>query len=192
MPENSGAPEEGTVTAEQRQEAAAAVEGTQQAAGILSGDQIEAHMDEEYISFVAAPEHANDKILVKAGTEVRTPQEGTHSPGVRTRDGDIKARFTNGVLVTKDPVVIKWCDEHPSICRRADGQFTRSWATLKEMATRRANRDPLEDASNMSADEAFPSGGLDDLRAEAAKTGSIGDNAVENALQTKKSVEGQK
>lgn len=191
MPEDSGAPVEGTVTQEQRQAVAEAETGTQEAASKLRGETIEATMGEEYISFVAAPEHANDKVLIKAGVEVRTPQEGTHSPGVRSRDGDIKAKFSNGVLVTKDPEVIKWCDDNPSICRRADEPLTPSWVTLKEMTTRRANRDPMEDASHMDADKAFPPGGVETLRAEAAKTGSAGADAVENALLTKKSIEDQ-
>lgn len=188
---NSGAPMEGAVTPEQRQEAMTTEEGTRAAAETLSGETIEAPMDEGYVSFVAAPDYANEKILVKEGTEVRMPQEGVQSPGVRRRDGDIKAKFSNGVLVTNVPEVIAWCDDHPTMCRRADDPFTSSWATLKEMTTRRANRDPLEDASHLNADAAFPPGGLDALREQAAKSGSSGDDAVKNAQLTQKSMEDQ-
>ncbi len=188
---DSGAPAEGVVTPAQREEATGDVEGTRAAAETLRSEQNVEPMEEGYVSFVAAPEYANEKILVHVGKEVRAPQEGVQFPGVRRRDGDIKAAFSNGVLVTNDPVVIKWCDDNPTKCRRADDPLTPSWATLKEMTTRRANRDPLEDASHLNADAAFPQGGLDALREQAAKSGSSGDDAVKNAQLTQKSIEAQ-
>ena len=191
MEQDSGAPAAGTVTAEERTEMMKAAEGTQEAAQKLSGEQAEVPMEEGYVDYVAAPEFANSKFLVKAGTEVRTPHEGVNSPGARSRDGDIMAKFTNGVLVTKDPAVITWCDANPTKCRRGDHPFTKGWATLKEASTKRANRDAVEDASTMDADATFPPGGLDDLRSQAAKSGSVGDEAVKSAQLTKKSMEDQ-
>jgi hypothetical protein len=60
---------------------------------------------------------------------------------------------------------------------------TKGWATLKELEARKANREKLLDASDMDADKTFPPGLVDNLREQAAKPGSSGDQLVEQAEQ---------
>jgi hypothetical protein len=59
------------------------------------------------------PKEPNTTFLVKAGAMVsfRDPNSPTGKRDAQ-RDGDIFARFVNGVLATDDPVVIEWCEGH--------------------------------------------------------------------------------
>ncbi len=192
---SSGAPAEGQVAPEQRKAATADQPGTQSAeqkfnseAGTVVGEET------GLVGFVSDPEHANKRWLVKAGTPIKTAMAAGGSVGVIplvTREGDVWAKFVNGVLVTDDPVIITWCDEHPAICRRSDDPATKGWATLKELSVHRSNRERLLDPSDMNADESFPPGmaNVAGLRAEAAKVSSAGGQLVENAELSKQSAE---
>jgi hypothetical protein len=183
---NSGAPAEGVVTPAERNEAAPGLPGRQEAAEQLKTTEVAVEAPEGMVAFVAAAEHANSDYLVEAGKLVKAPFTAGTTPGmipIVKRDGDVWAKFTSGVLTTDDPKVIKWCDEHPTICRRSDDPTTKSWATLKELQARKSNREQLLDTSEMDADEAFPPNLVNNLREQAAKPGSSGDQLVERAEQ---------
>lgn len=191
----SGAPVAGEVTLEQRSAALADVPGTKAAEQQLKDEEAVVGTNAGLVGYVAAPEHANKRWLVKKGTPVKTAMAAGGSVGIIplvTREGDIWAKFVNGVLVTDVPEVIDWCDEHPQICRRSDDPATKGWATLQELSTRRANRERLLDPSDMNADETFPVGlgnGDGDLRDQAAKPGSAGGQLVESAETSKQAAE---
>jgi hypothetical protein len=184
---NSGAPEAGVVTPQQRGEVTGALPDRQGAATQLQTEEVTASpIEEGLVGFVAAAEHATSDWLVEAGKLVKAPIPAGSTSGIVPlvrRDGDVWAKFSNGVLVTKDPKVIKWCDEHSKICRRSSDPVTKGWATLKELEARKANREKLLDASEMNADETFPPGLVDNLREQAAKPGSSGDQLVGQAEQ---------
>jgi hypothetical protein len=185
----SGAPLAGEVTPDQRQAALDHQPGSQAAAETLAAETIEAAADSKLIAFVAADEYANYEKLVEAGEPQYLRQEGATSPGMRTRKGDVWAKFVNGVLVTDDEKVIEWCDAHSKICRRETGPMTKGWATLKNLQTRKANRERLLDPTEMDADESFPVDGAGDLREQAASPDSAGGQAVEAARLTRESAE---
>ncbi len=108
-----------------------------------------------YRTFVAAKQFENHKFLVVVGTNiVAAPHAGTPigvQPIVR-REGDVWARFTNGVLVTNEDKVISWCEEHPKMCRDAADPRTGPWATLKEMQTQTPSREvTLENSFDVDA-----------------------------------------
>ena len=188
---NSGAPTEGTVKPEERAAATEHVTGTKTATEQFSDEIVQAPGNPELVAFVASSEHANRDWLVVQGTPVYKKEEGATSPGMRSRDGDVWAKFVDGILVTDDPRVIAWCDENTKICRRADDPMTKSWATIKALQARRANREQILDSSEMDADASFPVGGAGELvtKAEAAKSNSAGDTLVESALLTKETLE---
>ena len=192
---NSGAPTEGTVTGEQRAEASKDAAGTTQAAAGFKPEDEVAKAEDELVAYVAAEEYANSRWLIKPGKPVAAPIGSGTTPGMIPlvkREGDVFAKFVNGVLVTKDPDILKWCSEHTTVCRRSDDPMTKGWATLKSLQAKRANRESLIDTSEMDADEAFPPGLVGSAKeiaaAHAAKAGSAGDEAVKNAETTKESV----
>ncbi len=192
---NSGAPEAGVVSPEQRQADAPDAQGAAAAAGKLDKDTIAVEADDGLVSYVAAAQHANSRWLVKAGEVVKTAIPAGVTTGIIPlvkREGDIWAKFINGVMVTDDPVVIDWCASHTTICRRSDDPSTKGWATLKGLQARKANREQLIDASEMDADEAFPADLTSHIRNEAAKSGSPGSDAVENAELTKEGIREQR
>ena len=189
---NSGAPVEGTIAPEERRAAVGDVPATQAAHQTFQEETVAAPVDEALVSYVAAGEYANRDFLVVAGKPVAIPITAGSTPGVIPlikREGDVWAKFSSGVLVTDDPRVIKWCDEHPTICRRSDDPMTKGWSTLKELQTRRANREQLLDPTSMDADESFPPNMMDGLREQAAKPDSPGGKLVESAELTKRSIE---
>lgn len=191
---DSGAPAEGTVSPEARKEALGDMPGARSASQQFGGEEIEAPADSNLVAYVAAAEHANLEKLVKAGNPIAAPMSASGPTGViplMKREGDVWAKFVNGILVTDDPVVIKWCDENPSICRRESDPMTKGWATLNELSVQKANRDQLVDPSDMNADETFPPGvvGDDNLREQAAKPDSTGGQLVKSARLSREAAE---
>lgn len=177
---NSGAPAAGSVTAEERTGAASSPEEKAANAALLK-EEI-APSPEGVVAYVAADEFATSRFLVKAGEPKYRPQEGVTSPGLRLREGDVWAVFTAGILVTEDPLVIAWCEDNPTKCRRSDDPMTKSWATLKGLSADKANRERLVPTDEIDADAAFPPHALDHaLAAQAAKEGSTGSEQVRNA-----------
>lgn len=177
---SSGAPVAGQVSPEERA-AGVATSEEKQANDALAGSEVEAP-PEGFVAYVASEEFATSRFLVKAGEPKYRPQEGMTSPGLRLREGDVWAVFTAGILVSDDPLVIAWCEAHPTRCRRSDDPMTKSWATLKGLSADRANRERLLATDEIDADAAFPPNALDSaLAAQAAKEGSAGANAVRDA-----------
>jgi len=139
-------------------------------------------------AFVSTAAHANTKILVNPkGAKVvnAAPVAGAPLgliPSIR-RDGDIFANFTEGVLVTKDPQVIAWCEANPSICRDASDPRTRMWVSMKNMQTQTPSRDVTLDPTIDVDAELFPEGfDLTPREADAS-----GDDAVAAALSSRDS-----
>ncbi len=189
----SGAPEAGAPEQSERLDAPD-VAGAAQAAGQLEKEELAVEIEDTgMIAYVASATHANSRWLVRPGKVVATAVPAGVTTGIIPlvkRDGDIWAKFVNGVMVTEDPIVIKWCGENTDICRRSDDPMTKGWATLKNLQARKANREQLVDPSEMNADEAFHPGNLQEhIAAQAAKSGSAGDTLVKNAELTKKSIE---
>ena len=189
---DSGAPTEGVVTAKQKGEVTDGVQGSQAASATFQKEADVAPADDGLVAYVAAEEYANSRYLVADGDPVKAPIAAGGTVGIIPlirRDGDVWAKFVNKVLVTDDPAVIKWCDAHTKICRRTDDPMTKSWATMKSLQARRANRERLLDTSEMDADEAFPSGLVGgNLQEQVAKPGSAGSDAVVNAEGAKESI----
>lgn len=180
---NSGAPAAGSVSAEDRAASTASPEERSAGATLLK-EEI-APPDEGVLAYVASDEHANSRFLVKAGVPTQAaPVAGSTLgiPPLVNRVGDVWAIFTAGILVTDDPLVIKWCEENPTKCRRSDDPMTKSWATLKALSTDKANRERLVPTDEIDADAAFPPHAIDHaLAAQAAKEGSAGSEQVRNA-----------
>ncbi len=197
MPEygDSGAPTLGAPTPEQKKDDRPDAQGNVAAAGLLDKEDIAPVEDDGLVSYVSSAEHANSKWLVKHGTPVKVAIAAGVTTGIIPlvkREGDIWAKFVNGVMVTDVKEVIDWCSENTDKCRRSDDPMTKSWATLKNLQARKANREQLIDASEMNADEAFPVGLGEHIAAQSAKSGSVGSDAVENAELTKKSIQDQR
>lgn len=189
---DSGAPVAGEVAPQAKQEARGDLQGRQAASEQLGEEKIDVTVEEGQVAYVAAAEHSNSAHLVEAGTLVKTALAPGNTSGIVplvTREGDVWAKFINGVLVTDDSKVIAWCDEHTKICRRTTDPATKGWATLKDLSARKANREQLIDPSEMNADDTFPVGMVDNLRAEAAKAGSPGSDLVEAAETSRQSIE---
>jgi hypothetical protein len=118
---------------------------------------------EKFRAFVAAKAYANYQVLVKEGTPVKLPPSAMVTAGVEgtlRRDGDIYARFRNGVLVTDVPEIIEWCLKHPDICQDADDPRAAAWASLKagqtKTATSEATTDPGLDVTSLIFPDATP------------------------------------
>ncbi|KKN83855.1 hypothetical protein LCGC14_0295080 [marine sediment metagenome] len=189
---NSGAPTGGEVSSEQRQEATKDAPGAKAAHQQFEQEEVVAPTEESLVAYVAAGEHANSKFLVKAGVVIKAPMTANTPLGMTplsSREGDVWAKFVNGVMVTDDPLVIKWCSERPAICRRSDDPLTKSWATIKDLQTKKANRELLIDPSAMDADEDFPAGTFDHSRGQGAKEDSPGGKAVAAAELSRLSAE---
>ena len=192
---DSGAPEMGAPTAEQRKEAQPDTQGSVAAAGLLEKETIDVEEDDGLISYVSSAEHANSRWLVKPGEVVKTAIPAGVTTGIIPlvkREGDIWVKFVNGIMVTDNPEVIDWCSKNTDKCRRSDDPMTPSWATLKGLQARKANREQLIDPSEMNADEAFPADLTEHIAAQAAKSGSSGSDAVENAELTKNTIRQQR
>ena len=160
---DSGAPAEGIVSPEQRAEAAQVVAGSKEAAAVFNPADavVTSPDDDELIAYVAAEAYANSRWLVKHGVAVKAPIGSGTTPGMIPlvkREGDVWVKFVNSVMVTKDPLVIAWCEENTDKCRRSDDPTTKGWATLKSLKASRANREKLIDTTEMDADAAFPPG----------------------------------
>ncbi len=188
---DSGAPSAGEVDSAERADATDGVQGRKQASAKFQSEEAVALVDEGLVAYVAAEEHANSRWLVVPGKAIAAPITAGGTPGMIPlvrREGDVWAKFINGVMVTDNADVIEWCKNHTKICRRSDDPMTKSWATLKSLQARRANRERLLDSSEMDADEAFPAGMIGSLQEQAAKSGSPGAAAVESAETTKESI----
>lgn len=189
--EDSGAPFAGTVSPEEMAAATQGLAERQNAAELLAKEKVVPETG--LVSYVAAPEYAQKSFLIKAGEPQAAPIQMGTNPGIKPllrREGDKWARFVGGTLVTDDPDIIAWCDAHPTQCRRSDDPVTRGWHTLKEMQTRRANRDQAMDASQMDAEASFPAGmKLSPLAEQAAKDDSPGGRAVAAAELSREAAE---
>lgn len=188
---NSGAPEAGVVSTEQRREVQGDLSEMKSAAQRFEKEDEVVAPDDGLVAYVASTEHANESFLAVAGKvrEGNPNVSGTVGliPAIQ-RDGDKWAKFVNGVMVTDDLDIIKWCDEHTKICRRSDDPMTKGWATLKALEARMANREQLIDPHQMNADDTFPAGAVEDsLREAAAKAGSSGGELVASAEESKQS-----
>lgn len=187
MPENdigsSSAPVAGSVTTEERVEATSSPEERAINDALLK-ENIAPPPDGVY-AYVASDEFANSRFLVKAGDPIKSPTSPGEGSGIIKlvkREGDVWAIFTAGILVTEDPLVIQWCEDNPTKCRRSDDPMTKSWATMKGLSTDKANRERLVPTDEIDADAAFPPHALDTaLAAQAAKEGSAGAEQVRNA-----------
>ncbi len=139
-------------------------------------------------AFVSTAAHANTRILVNPdGAKVvnASPVAGAPLgliPSVR-RDGDIWADFTEGVLVTKDPQVIAWCEANAKICRDASDPRTKMWVQMKNMQTQTPSRDVTLDPTIDVDAELFPEGfDLTPRKADAS-----GDDTISSALSSRDS-----
>ncbi len=180
---DSRAPTAGSVTAEEREKSTASPDERAASASLLK-EEI-APPDDGVFAYVASDEFANSRFLVKAGEYTKAAPAAGSTSGIVplvNRVGDVWAIFTAGILVTDDPLVIAWCEDHPTRCRRSDDPMTKSWATLKALSTDKANRERLVPADEIDADAAFPPHALDTaLAAQAAREGSAGAEQVKNA-----------
>ena len=79
-----------------------------------------------------APAHRNEKVLVKPGKVITRVNPGSPMDTDVRRDGDVWARFQEGILVTEDPDVVAWCEARPDFCRDARNPQTRAWAVMVE------------------------------------------------------------
>ncbi len=139
-------------------------------------------------AFVAKATHGNSKILVnpkEAKIKELPPTAGSAAglPFYLRRDGDIFADFTEGVLVTKDPQVIAWCEANPQICRDAADPRTRMWVQLKNMQTQTPSRDVTLDPTIDIDEELFPEG----FDLTPRKDDVSGDDAIAAALSSRNS-----
>lgn len=66
--------------------------------------------DDEGLRTFLNPTRPNEKFLIKPGKIVKGDTQA--EPGMRERIGDVWARFTNGVISTRDEDVIEWCEAH--------------------------------------------------------------------------------
>ena len=158
-------------------------------------------------TFFAQRAHANTDFIVVRGEDVHFPVQAGMPPGIQPvgrRDGDVHAQFVNSVLVTDDPRVIKWCEDHPKVCRDANDKRTPGWAALKEMQVNLANREAqlpedfdvdetmfpeaLEGVGEQLAAAVAPEGGHD---ANAEVQGAIVSGQKETEIQ-KARAKGQK
>ncbi len=193
MPEygDSGAPAAGAVSSEEK--AAAVATPVERAANATLLEEEIIPGSEDVVAYVAADEFANSRFLVQSGKPTPAPIVAGATSGVIpliNRIGDVWAVFTAGILVTDDPLVIEWCEDNPTKCRRSDDPMTKSWSTLKSLSTDRANRERLVPTDEINADEAFPPHALDTaLAAQAAKAGSAGDEQVRNAEISRQSAQ---
>ncbi len=161
---------------------------------LQSKDTIAAPEAEAYKTFVSSEEFHNTRFLAKAGVAVKAPILAGSTSGIVplvTRDGDLFAEFHSGVLVTKVPEVIVWCEEHPSVCRDATDPRTPGWATLKAMQTSKANREAALGREIDVDAMAFPPVPGDAPVAVAAVPagGDVGTQAVATALNTQSKLE---
>ncbi len=147
----------------------------------------------QYRTYVAAAQYANNKFLAKTGTPVKAPIVAGSTSGIIpliTRDGDVWAKFANGILTTKDPDVIAWCEEHPSVCRDANDPRTPGWATLKEFQTVKSTRDASLEGGIDVDKLAFPDLGKFEEALAASSSGDAGNTLVEAAKTNQDKVEG--
>lgn len=189
---DSGAPILGSLTAEERA-SAAPEEGRIKAAEALEKEGFPGSNEAEsmgYRTFVAAREHSQGRFLVKPGKLVTIAPLPGSTPGILpaiTREGDVWASFSGGVLTTNDERVIAWCENHPKVCRDATNPTTPGWAALKDLQARVATRDvTLPPDVDVDAMFDFPealgqSSGGEDARAlvEGARTSQEKRESVE-------------
>jgi len=135
-------PEERAILAQQEKEARAAEKALKRTKPLPTKVA-----DEGYRTFIA-PIEKNTRFLAKAG-EVVWFRDQTAPLGRRdiSREGDVTVQFTNGILTTKDPDIIEWCEANPDICRDAADPRTKVWADLKERQIATASREPLLERS---------------------------------------------
>lgn len=117
--ENGGAPEGTIQTEDQAKEAQAKAEETravqEKAAagmqGATASDQ--GPTPEGGLRVFIAPQEPNSAFLVRVGKLIsfRDPNSPTGKRDV-SREGDVKASFHGGILATRDPIVIAWCEAH--------------------------------------------------------------------------------
>jgi hypothetical protein len=142
----------GTPDPKEVAEQAQVVEERKAAAKALKDKKVAPPPDDGYRTFVA-PVEKNTRFLAKAGEMVffRDPNSPIGKREV-AREGDVWVVFTNGIVTTKDPIVIAWCEANPDICRDANDPRAKNWADLKERQVPTASREALLDRG-MDVDE---------------------------------------
>jgi hypothetical protein len=122
--------------------------------------------EEAYRSFVACKSFENHSVLVQPGKVITAPLQPGTPMGLTPmshRDGDVWARFHNGYLTTKDPAVIAWCLEHPTVCRPGEDPRTKAWAALKAAEVATASSEPFNhgvDADKVLFGDGNPADGV--------------------------------
>jgi hypothetical protein len=154
---------------------------------------MEEAVTEGYRTFTCAREYANSRFLIP-GTPVPAPMVAGTPIGIKPlshREGDVWVQFSNGVLVTKELAVIKWCAEHPKICRDAKDPRTPGWVAMKDMQARIATRDATLPGDVDVDGMAFPDvPGLEAaLGASKSLGGAEAQAQVESALTDKEKLE---
>jgi hypothetical protein len=119
----------------------------------------------------------NTEFLAVPGKMVQFPDKDSPS-GTRDarRDGDVWVKFTNGVLCTKDPVQIAWCEKNPEVCRDANDPRTKAWAILKEGQVATASREATTDP-RLNIDELIDGAGAAAAAAASASRSTLIDTA---------------
>ncbi len=97
-----------------------------------------------YRGFVA-PVQQNTRILAnpdpKDNPVVRLPDQNSPTGKRDTqREHDVWIEFIGGSFVTNDPVAIKWCEDHPAICRDVADPMTSTWYMMRLAQTPLASR----------------------------------------------------
>jgi hypothetical protein len=99
------------------------------------------------------PTEPTTRYLVRKGEVVRLRDQNSatgfrdtsrETPG-EPEKSDKWAVFRGGILVTDDPEIIAWCQEHDTICRDANAPGTEFWFNVKRAQIPLANQDPSLD-----------------------------------------------
>lgn len=155
-------------TQEEIDAAAASHEADQEAADALEKAKEQEKLDlpdiEGYRGFVA-PVERNTRFLAVRGEVVQLRDQNSATGKRDTqRQGDKWVEFHNGSFTTSDPDLIKWCEEHPNICRDSADPKTSLWFQIRFAQTKTSRRNPsLGAEANI---DAFLDGETDKLGAE--------------------------
>ncbi len=123
-----------------------------------------------YRGFVA-PVQQNTRILAnpdpKDNPVIQLPDQNSPTGKRDTmRKNDVFIEFIGGSFVTNDPRAIKWCEDHPAICRDVADPMTSTWYMMKLGQTALASR-PASLPPEVDIDAAL-GGDLTKLGGEAA------------------------
>ncbi len=110
-------------------------EGADQLAKAQKTGKVSLPALEGYRGFVA-PVAQNTKFLAnpdpKENPVVQLPDQNSPTGKRDTmREHDVYVQFVNGSFITNDPVAIKWCEAHDSICRDVSHPMTSTWYMMR-------------------------------------------------------------